>query len=122
MAGNPGRLFARRLVFHDGDWELAPGLTVHRLGGHTDGLQVVRAETRSGPMVLASDAAHFWEHLTSGRPFASIYDLRATRDGFRRLRALAEGDEGRVIPGHDPLVLQRFPAVAGLEGRVVRLD
>lgn len=116
------RLFARRLVFHDGDWELAPGLSVHRIGGHTDGMQVVRAETRRGPVVLASDATHFWENIETGRPFPAFYDLRATRDGFRRLRELAGGDVGRVVPGHDPLVLRRFPAVAGLEGRVARLD
>ena len=35
-----------RVVFHDGDDELAPGLSVHHLGGHTDGLQVVRVAHR----------------------------------------------------------------------------
>ena len=39
---------AGRVVFHDGDEEVAPGLSVHLLGGHTDGLQVVRVETGNG--------------------------------------------------------------------------
>jgi glyoxylase-like metal-dependent hydrolase (beta-lactamase superfamily II) len=73
-------------------------------------------------VVLASDASHFWENLETGRPFPFIYDLRATREGFRRLTELAGGDNGRVIPGHDSLVLRRFPAVAGHEGRLARLD
>ena len=51
------KLFAGRVVFHDGVDELAPGLTVHHVGGHSKGLQVVRAWTRRGWMVLASDAS-----------------------------------------------------------------
>jgi glyoxylase-like metal-dependent hydrolase (beta-lactamase superfamily II) len=39
------RVFAGRVVFHDGDSEIASGLSVHRLGGHSRGLQVVRVRT-----------------------------------------------------------------------------
>src|ERR1051326_4817915 len=53
------RLFAGRVQFHDGSGEIAPGITVHHVGGHTLGLQVMRVETRRGPVVLASDASHF---------------------------------------------------------------
>jgi glyoxylase-like metal-dependent hydrolase (beta-lactamase superfamily II) len=49
-----------RVVFHDGVSELAPGITLHKVGGHTRGLQVVRVNTRRGWVVLASDAAHFY--------------------------------------------------------------
>jgi hypothetical protein len=31
------------------------------------------------------------------------------------------GPDGVVVPGHDPAVMDRFPAVAGLEGVAVRL-
>src|SRR5690606_37398316 len=55
VAGLVLKLFANRVVFHDGDETLAPGLSVHRVGGHTDGLQVVRVHTDNGWMVLASD-------------------------------------------------------------------
>ena len=116
------RLFERRLEFHDGDWSPASGIEAFRVGGHTDGMQILRVQTRRGPIVLASDASHFYEHYRSGRFFPFIYDLRATRDGYRRIRELSGDDEGRVIPGHDPLVMGRYPAVPGAEGRVVRLD
>src|SRR6266849_2176224 len=36
-------LFAGRVVFHDGYAEIAPGLSVHYVGGHSMGLQMVRA-------------------------------------------------------------------------------
>lgn len=115
-------LFAHRLVFHDGDATLAPGLTLHRVGGHTAGMMVVRAHTRRGWMVLASDATHFYENLTSDRPFPFFCDLRGVHAGFRRLRQLADAED-LIIPGHDPLVLQRHPAPEPrLEGIVARLD
>src|SRR5438270_8059835 len=38
-------VFSERVVFHNGEGEVAPGVTLHRVGGHSDGLQVVRVET-----------------------------------------------------------------------------
>lgn len=113
---------AGRVVFHDGDAELAPGITVHRIGGHTDGLQVVRVHTADGWLVLASDATHYYENLETRRPFHIVYDVAAMFDGFDRVRSLA-APHGRYVPGHDPDVLRRHPAAApGLEGIVARLD
>jgi len=43
-------------------------------------------------------------------------------EGWRRAQALAESP-AHVIPGHDPLVMERYPAPApALQGIVVRLD
>jgi glyoxylase-like metal-dependent hydrolase (beta-lactamase superfamily II) len=112
---------AGRVVFHDGDVELADGLSLHLLGGHTDGLQVVRARTEDGTVVLASDSTHFYENFEQNRPFPIVFDVGAMLDGFDTLRRLA-GPRGHVIPGHDPAVLARFPPSAdGLEGVAARL-
>jgi glyoxylase-like metal-dependent hydrolase (beta-lactamase superfamily II) len=111
-----------RVVFHDGDAELAPGLSVHHVGGHTDGLQVVRIWTRHGWLVLASDASHYYENMGDGRAFPIVFDVGAVLDGYRRMRELSGGDE-LVVPGHDPAVLDRFPAADGdLSGIAARLD
>jgi hypothetical protein len=40
-------------MFRDGDGEVAPGVTVHKVGGHSRGLQCVRVMTATGPVVLA---------------------------------------------------------------------
>jgi glyoxylase-like metal-dependent hydrolase (beta-lactamase superfamily II) len=110
-----------RVVFHDGDAELAPGLSVHLVGGHTDGLQVVRVWTESGWLVLASDATHYYENLESGRPFPILFDVGAVLEGFTTLRRLASSDDA-IVPGHDPKVFERHPpAGEGLEGVAVRL-
>jgi glyoxylase-like metal-dependent hydrolase (beta-lactamase superfamily II) len=109
--------FERRVRFVDGDEELAPGITLHRVGGHAPGLQVVRVETAGGPLVLASDATHFYANLQEDRPFAIVHSLPGMYAAFDRVRALAGGDDDRIVPGHDPLVLERHPAAGpGLEG------
>ncbi len=111
-----------RVVFHDGDAELATGLSVHLVGGHTMGLQVVRVATSIGWVVLASDASHYYENMTAGRPFPIVYDLGDMLDGYRRCRQLAT-DPAYVVPGHDPLVLERYPPAApDLAGVAARLD
>lgn len=105
-----------RVLFVDGTREIVPGVTVHRLGGHTPGTQVVRVETASGPIVLAADASHRADNIGSDAPAAVFTDLTMVYDGFDRMIELADGQLGRVIPGHDPDLLDRIPAVAGLEG------
>lgn len=116
------RIFADRVCFHDGDWELAPGISCHRIGGHTDGLQVVRVWTERGWLVLASDASHFYANMQTGRCFPIIHHVGEMLEGFRRLRELADAEDA-IIPGHDPLVMARYlPPSANLLGRVVRLD
>ncbi len=116
------RVYEGRVRFYDGDAVLAPGLSLHRIGGHTMGMQSVRVHTRIGWIVLASDAAHLYANMEQVRPFPIVYSVGDMVEGFRRLRELA--DQPRyVVPGHDPLVMQRYPAAApGLEGIAVRLD
>jgi glyoxylase-like metal-dependent hydrolase (beta-lactamase superfamily II) len=114
--------YAGRVRFHDGDAEIAPGVSVHLIGGHTMGLQVVRVATRRGWLVLASDASHFYANMEEIRPFPIVYSVADMVEGYARLRALAESP-AHIIPGHDPLVLERYPAPApALQGIVARLD
>jgi len=116
------KVFDGRVAFHAGDDEIAPGLSLHLIGGHTRGLQAVRVWTRRGWLVLASDASHFYANMDEGRPFPIVHDVGAMLEGHRTLRRLAS-HEDLVIPGHDPLVLQRFaPARADLAGHIARLD
>ena len=115
-------VYEGRVQFHDGDAELAPGLSIHRVGGHTKGLQVVRVATSIGWLVLASDASHYYENMQTGRPFPIVYDLGAMLEGYERCRQLASSPD-YVVPGHDPLVFDRYPpAKPGLEGVAIRLD
>lgn len=106
-----------RLELLDGDRDLAPGLSVHRVGGHTAGMQVVRAATPAGAVVLASDSSHFYENVETDRPGTLLHSMPGVYGAFDRVRELA--DPGLVVPGHDPEVLERHPpASPELAGRV----
>ncbi len=116
------RVYAGRVKFHNGDEEVAPGVSVHLIGGHTMGIQAVRVHTRRGWVVLASDASHFYANMEETRPFPIIFSVAEMVDGYARLRALADSPE-HIIPGHDPLVMARYPAPSkALEGIACRLD
>jgi hypothetical protein len=60
--------------------------------------------------------------MEAGRPFPIVFDVGAVLQGFDTLRRLAAPGDA-IVPGHDPLVLERYPpAGPGLEGVAVRLD
>ena len=82
-------VFDDRVQYHDGDWELRPGVSVHLVGGHTRGLQVVRVHTQRGWIVLASDAAHYLENFTARSPFPIVADVGDMLRGHDRLEQLA---------------------------------
>ncbi|TIX39040.1 MAG: N-acyl homoserine lactonase family protein [Mesorhizobium sp.] len=112
-----------RVTFHDQSVEITSGLSVHRTGGHTGGQQVVRVWTERGWVVLASDASHLYYNMQNGAPFPSVHRVDEMMEGYRILYRLAEGSWDHVVPGHDPLVMQLYPAPSKeLEGIVVRLD
>jgi len=115
-------LYGQRVTFHDGDAELAPGLSVHLIGGHTMGLQSVRVNTQRGWVVVASDAMHLYDNRETGNPFPIIYKAPDMMAGWETLRGLADSED-HLVPGHDPQVMQRYPAVSDeLEGIAIRLD
>lgn len=116
------RVFDGRVQFHHGTEEIAPGISVHRIGGHTMGLQAVRVQTERGHVVLASDASHFYAHMEQNRAFPILYNLAELLEGYKTIRRLASSDQ-HVIPGHDPLVIERYPpAKSAADGWVARLD
>jgi len=116
------KVFLGRVAFYDGAAEVAPGISVHRVGGHSKGLQCIRVNTRRGHVVLASDATHLYAHIEEGRVFPITYNIGEVLEGYATIKRLA-ASPNHIVPGHDPQVLERYPAArAGLEGWVARLD
>jgi hypothetical protein len=68
-----------------------------------------------GWVVLASDAAHFYEELERDRPFGVLADLAEMYDAYDTLRELC-GPGAHLVPGHDPEVMTRYPRVDGPAG------
>jgi glyoxylase-like metal-dependent hydrolase (beta-lactamase superfamily II) len=102
-----------RVDLLDGDAEVTPRISVHAVGGHTAGTQVLRVcgESGTGPIVLASDASHFYANVDDDRPYGTLHDVQSTYAAFDRLRELA-GSDGVIVPGHDPLVAERHEPLA----------
>ena len=72
--------------------------------------------------MLASDATHLYRHIEEGRIFPVLHNAADVLEGYKTIKRLA-GASTHIIPGHDPKVLERFPAAKpGLENWVVRLD
>lgn len=113
------RLYRGKLTFHDGDGQIADGVTVHCIGGHSRGLQAVRVQTKAGAMVLASDAAHYYENFMRSKPFPIVVDVQDMLDGFGKLQRLAS-HPNLIVPGHDPMVRDIF--APGVAEHITRLD
>lgn len=103
-----------RLRIFDRETDVAPGVRVRVVGGHTPGQAVVEVHTSEGTVVLASDAMHFHEEWEGEKLFQSMTDLPrsyAALDDLRRRNA------AWVVSGHDADELARHAPLGGaLEG------
>ena len=90
---------------------LIPGIELHELGGHTPGQLAVVVEMPQGPVILASDAIHYYEELDQDRPFAVLDSLADMYRGYEQIREWMQRPGAVVIPGHDPDVMNRFAPV-----------
>jgi glyoxylase-like metal-dependent hydrolase (beta-lactamase superfamily II) len=102
--------YANKIRIVEGDREVWPGIRVHKVGGHTAGLQIVTVETRRGPVVLTSDASHFYHNVETRQPVQIITSLPEMLTAFETIDRLA-GSTKLVVAGHDPQVKDRFKEV-----------
>lgn len=115
-------LHAGRLALHGREKEIADGVSVHWVGGHCAGQEIVRVRTARGHVVLASDALHYYEEYERGVPFAVAFNLSDMIAAHDRIRELADSND-HVVPAHDPRIVSLYPAASPeLAGKAVRLD
>ena len=110
LAGLVTLNYANRIRMLDGDRDVFPGIRVHRVGGHTAGLQIVSVQTARGTVVLTSDASHFYHNVETRQPVQIITSLPEMIEAFETIHALA-GAERLIVAGHDPQVADRFQSV-----------
>jgi glyoxylase-like metal-dependent hydrolase (beta-lactamase superfamily II) len=109
--------YGNRVHALDGDHEVAPGIRLHRVGGHTAGMQIVTVKTARGTVVLTSDASHFYHNVETRQPVQIMTSLPEMLMGFETIHRLA-GTEKLIVAGHDPQVSDRFKA---LEPGIIRI-
>jgi len=110
LAGLVTLNYGNRIRIIDGDQDVLPGIRVHRVGGHTAGLQIVTVQTARGTVVLTSDASHFYRNVETRQPVQIITNLPEMLEAFETIHALA-GAEKLIVAGHDPEVAGRFTTV-----------
>jgi len=109
-----------RLTLTRGACQVAPGVDLLPVGGHTPGQAIVTVRAGPGQVILTSDAVHYYAELEQDRPFAIVADLPAMYAAYDQIRELERASGAVVVAGHDPEVRSRFPARAGHEN-VIRV-
>jgi glyoxylase-like metal-dependent hydrolase (beta-lactamase superfamily II) len=95
----------------DGEHEVAPGVVSIEVGGHSPGQTLLAIEGEHCPILLTSDAVHFYEEVDRDRACGVLHDLARVYGAYDTIRAHI--DRGaRLVAGHDPLVMDRFPRLA----------
>jgi glyoxylase-like metal-dependent hydrolase (beta-lactamase superfamily II) len=94
------------------------GIEAICVGGHSPGQLVLVVDAADGPVVLASDAIHYYEELERDWPFGVFVDLPEIYEGYATLRELAARPGAVVVAGHDPEVCRRFPTDDGVVYRI----
>jgi glyoxylase-like metal-dependent hydrolase (beta-lactamase superfamily II) len=107
-----------RLRLVDGDnVEILPGVRVYTGARHTYASQYLRVEGNP-TFVLASDNCYLYRNIAARAASATFSeaDHAANIAAQTRMIELA-GSADRVVPGHDTLQFQKFPA----EGRIAKI-
>ena len=111
-----------RLTFVNGDdQEILPGIRAYIGGKHTHESQYISVKIDGGTAVFASDNIYLYENLEKHAPIAQTVDgaagVASNLQAQDRIRTLAS-DPRLIIPGHEPLVFEKFPSVGD---RIVRI-
>ncbi|MFM0704418.1 N-acyl homoserine lactonase family protein [Paraburkholderia sediminicola] len=114
------KIYDGNVQFHRGAAQICPGVEVELVGGHTAGLQVVKVFTKRGWIVLASDAAHYYQNMTAQNPFPGLHHTGDAMEAFSRLKSMVDSAD-KIIPGHDPAVTQRYPRYEETEAYVLHV-
>ncbi|MFP6705870.1 MAG: N-acyl homoserine lactonase family protein, partial [Alphaproteobacteria bacterium] len=66
-------------------------------------------------------ASHFYENMEGIAPFPIVYSAADMVQGYATMRDLAASPK-HIIPGHDPMVMGRYPLAKSGQEDVIRLD
>jgi N-acyl homoserine lactone hydrolase len=99
---------------HDGDQEIAPGVTAVLTAGHTPGHQSFIVDldesVGGGGLVFAFDAADLTENIEREVSVGGLINATPedSIEAIRRLKRLSQERGYSLIPGHDPVVWPRL--------------
>jgi glyoxylase-like metal-dependent hydrolase (beta-lactamase superfamily II) len=99
-----------------------PGIRLIEVGGHTPGQLIAMVDGVSGPVLLTSDAVHYYVEVENDWPFIIATDVPDFYLALDTVKKFAEQPGVAYVAGHDPAVMDRFspidPAAPDLGVRV----
>jgi len=104
------------LVVMGAEHDVAPGIRAIEVGGHSPGQMILVVEGEQAPVVLASDAVHFYEEVDRDYACAVLVDLERVYGAYDTIRGLVAERGARLLAAHDPRVMDRFPRLDGAAG------
>jgi len=108
VRGLAARARSGAVTLIEGEHEVAPGVVSIEVGGHSPGQTILAVDGERGPILLASDAVHFYEEVEHDRACGVLHDLARVYTAYDTIREHV--DRGaQFVAGHDPLVMDRFP-------------
>jgi len=94
-----------RLELIDGDLRITDGVSVHLLGGHSPGTQVVLLETDAGRVCLPGDLVPFYKNIELNWPMGAFFDLEGVVKAYAWMRSNAD----IIAAHHDWGFFDRYP-------------
>ena len=91
-----------KLITFDKSHEVIPGMTVHLVGGHTQGSSYVDLKVGEKKYILAGDEAYLPENLEKLIPVGSYVDTGANL----RFLKMAKNSGAEVLSFHDPSIVK----------------
>jgi glyoxylase-like metal-dependent hydrolase (beta-lactamase superfamily II) len=95
---------AGRVRLIDDEVEVARGIKLFWVGGHTPGSQAVAVTTVLGTVAISGDTVARYENIEQDRAIGLYYSLPECYEGMARIRKFAD----IVLPNHDPAVMARW--------------
>lgn len=87
----------------DGDCNVAPGIRLILLPGHTPGIQGVLVDTVEGKYLIASDTYPLFENYEAMSPSGIHVDLKEWFASYEKTKEICDF----ILPGHDMKILDR---------------
>jgi glyoxylase-like metal-dependent hydrolase (beta-lactamase superfamily II) len=98
-----------RLILIDGDAVLKDSVSVRKVGGHSPGSQIIFLHSGNREVIITGDAVFYYDNIDKNIPTGSYYDLHESMDTVHLLRYEIRKNPGLIVlPGHDPLVWERY--------------
>jgi len=95
----------QRLLLAEDEKEIVPGISTFWIGGHSPCSQAICVNTSKGMAVFSGDTIYTYRNLEDNIPIGAPYSLVQCIEAMERIKKRAT----IILPGHDPVVLQRYP-------------